>query len=404
MDVKIALLAGDGIGPEIVAEATKVLDRVAEKFGHKIEYRPALVGAAAIDAVGDPYPDETHAVCLAADAVLFGAIGDPKYDNDPTAKVRPEQGLLRMRKSLGLFANLRPVALFDALADRSPLRAEVVRGTDFICVRELTGGIYFGRPQGRDEEGARAFDTCTYTVSEIERVLHVAFRLAVSRRRKLTVVDKANVLETSRLWRETAQRVAREYPEVAVDYMFVDNAAMQIIRQPAYFDVIVTENMFGDILTDEASVISGSLGMLSSASVGAEVALFEPIHGSYPQAAGKNIANPMATILSAAMLLEHLGLDAEGRAVRRAVDRALAEGVVTEDLAAPGEKARSTSEVSLRRFNPVIPNCRQTVFSRSAFFGCRNDTFIFVAAFYRTACESILFSSDFYVPLSLQEQ
>ena len=356
MDVKIALLAGDGIGPVIVAEATKVLDRVAEKFGHKIEYRPALVGAAAIDAVGDPYPDETHAVCLAADAVLFGAIGDPKYDNDPTAKVRPEQGLLRMRKSLGLFANLRPVALFDALADRSPLRAEVVRGTDFICVRELTGGIYFGRPQGRDEEGARAFDTCTYTVSEIERVLHVAFRLAVSRRRKLTVVDKANVLETSRLWRETAQRVAREYPEVAVDYMFVDNAAMQIIRQPDYFDVIVTENMFGDILTDEASVISGSLGMLSSASVGAEVALFEPIHGSYPQAAGKNIANPMATILSAAMLLEHLGLDAEGRAVRRAVDRALAEGVVTEDLAAPGEKARSTSEVwGLRRFADLIP-------------------------------------------------
>lgn len=345
MDVKIALLAGDGIGPEIVAEATKVLDRVAEKFGHKIEYRPALVGAAAIDAVGDPYPDETHAVCLDADAVLFGAIGDPKYDNDPTAKVRPEQGLLRMRKSLGLFANLRPVALFDALADRSPLKEEVVRGTDFICVRELTGGIYFGRPQGRDEEGTRAFDTCTYTVSEIERVLHVAFRLAVSRRRKLTVVDKANVLETSRLWRETAQRVAREYPEVAVDYMFVDNAAMQIIRQPAYFDVIVTENMFGDILTDEASVISGSLGMLSSASVGAEVALFEPIHGSYPQAAGKNIANPMATILSAAMLLEHLGLDAEGRAVRRAVDRALADGVVTEDLAAPGEKARLTSEV-----------------------------------------------------------
>ena len=329
MDVKIALLAGDGIGPEIVAEATKVLDRVAEKFGHKIEYRPALVGAAAIDAVGDPYPDETHAVCLAADAVLFGAIGDPKYDNDPTAKVRPEQGLLRMRKSLGLFANLRPVALFDALADRSPLRAEVVRG----------------RPQGRDEEGARAFDTCTYTVSEIERVLHVAFRLAVSRRRKLTVVDKANVLETSRLWRETAQRVAREYPEVAVDYMFVDNAAMQIIRQPAYFDVIVTENMFGDILTDEASVISGSLGMLPSASVGSEVALFEPIHGSYPQAAGKNIANPMAAILSAAMLLEHLGLTAEGSAVRDAVNRALTEGIVTEDLAAQGERRYSTSEV-----------------------------------------------------------
>ena len=230
MDVNIALLAGDGIGPEIIAEATKVLDRVAARFGHKITYQPALVGAAAIDATGDPYPDETHAVCLAADAVLFGAIGDPKYDNDPTAKVRPEQGLLRMRKSLGLFANLRPVALFDALADRSPLRAEVVRGTDFICVRELTGGIYFGRPQGRDQEGTRAFDTCTYTVGEIERVLHVAFRLAMSRRRKLTVVDKANVLETSRLWRETAQRIAREYPDVAVDFMFVDNAAMQIIQ------------------------------------------------------------------------------------------------------------------------------------------------------------------------------
>ena len=345
MDVKIALLAGDGIGPEIVAEATKVLDRVAEKFGHKIEYRPALVGAAAIDAVGDPYPDETHAVCLAADAVLFGAIGDPKYDNDPTAKVRPEQGLLRMRKSLGLFANLRPVALFDALADRSPLRAEVVRGTDFICVRELTGGIYFGRPQGRDEEGARAFDTCTYTVSEIERVLHVAFRLAVSRRRKLTVVDKANVLETSRLWRETAKEIAAQYPEVQVEFMFVDNAAMQIVRQPTHFDVIVTENMFGDILTDEASVISGSLGMLPSASVGSDVALFEPIHGSYPQAAGKNIANPMATILSAAMLLEHLGLDAEGKAVRRAVDKALADGIVTEDLAVAGGRAYSTSEV-----------------------------------------------------------
>ena len=250
-----------------------------------------------------------------------------------------------MRKSLGLFANLRPVALFDALADRSPLRAEVVRGTDFICVRELTGGIYFGRPQGRDDDGKRAFDTCTYTVGEIERVLYVAFRLAASRRRKLTVVDKANVLETSRLWRETAQRIAKEYPEVAVDYMFVDNAAMQIIRQPAWFDVIVTENMFGDILTDEASVISGSLGMLSSASVGAEVALFEPIHGSYPQAAGKNIANPMATILSAAMLLEHLGLDAEGKAVRRAVDKALADGIVTEDLAVAGGRAYSTSEV-----------------------------------------------------------
>ena len=346
MDVNIALLAGDGIGPEIIAEATKVLNRVAEKFGHRFEYREALVGACAIDATGDPYPDRTHRICLEADAVLFGAIGDPKYDNNPKSPVRPEQGLLRMRKSLGLFANLRPIALFDTLADRSPLKADVVRGTDFICVRELTSGIYFGRPQGRNEAGTEAFDTCTYTRAEIERVLHVAFRLAMSRRRHLTVVDKANVLETSRLWREVAQGLADQYPaDVEVEFMFVDNAAMQIVRQPTHFDVIVTENMFGDILTDEASVISGSLGMLPSASVGSDVALFEPIHGSYPQAAGKNIANPMATILSAAMLLEHLGLDAEGRAVRAAVDCALTGGVVTEDLAAPGERRCSTTEV-----------------------------------------------------------
>ena len=345
MDVNIALLAGDGIGPEIIAEATKVLDRVAAKFGHRFDYREALVGACAIDATGDPYPDETHAICQAADAVLFGAIGDPKYDNDPKAPVRPEQGLLRMRKSLGLFANLRPIALFDTLADRSPLKAEVVRGTDFVCVRELTGGIYFGRPQGRDEGGDRAVDTCTYSRQEIERVLHVAFRLAMSRRRHLTVVDKANVLETSRFWREIAQQLAPQYPEVELEFMFVDNAAMQIIRRPTDFDVIVTENMFGDILTDEASVISGSLGMLSSASIGAKCALFEPVHGSYPQAAGKDIANPMAAVLSAALLLEHLGLGAEGRAVRKAIDRTLAAGVVTEDLTAPGQRSYRTSAV-----------------------------------------------------------
>ena len=326
MNVNIALLAGDGIGPEIIAQAVKALNCVARKYAHNFTYREALVGACAIDATGDPYPEETHKICREADAVLFGAIGDPKYDNDPKAPVRPEQGLLRMRKSLGLFANLRPIALFDTLADRSPLKAEVVRGTDFVCVRELTGGIYFGRPQGRDEGGDRAVDTCTYSRQEIERVLHVAFRLAMSRRRHLTVVDKANVLETSRFWREIAQQLAPQYPEVELDFMFVDNAAMQIIRQPTHFDVIVTENMFGDILTDEASVISGSLGML-------------------PSATGKNIANPMAAILSAAMLLEHLGLTAEGSAVRDAVNRALTEGIVTEDLAAQGERRYSTSEV-----------------------------------------------------------
>lgn len=344
MKYKIALLPGDGIGPEIVGEAVKVLDAVAAKYGHSFNYNKALVGAAAIDACGDPYPDETHRVCEEADAVLFGAIGDPKYDNDPKAKVRPEQGLLRMRKSLGLFANLRPVQLFDSLLDRSPLRPEVVKGTDFVCLRELTGGIYFGE-KGRTDGGDTAFDTCTYTRTEVERIVRMAFGLAMKRRRKLTVVDKANVLETSRLWREVAQAIAPEFPEVEVDYMFVDNAAMQLIRQPSYFDVMVTENMFGDILTDEASVISGSLGMLPSASVGSGNALFEPIHGSYPQAAGKNIANPMATILSAAMMLEHLGLDAEGADIRTAVGRALENGVITEDLVKKGDKTYSTSEV-----------------------------------------------------------
>ncbi len=348
MEYKIAMLPGDGIGPEIVGEAVKVLDAVAEKFGHKFNYTRALVGAAAIDATGDPYPAATDEICKSADAILFGAIGDPRFDNDPAAKVRPEQGLLRMRKSLGLFANLRPVQLFDALIDRSPLRREVVEGTDFVCLRELTGGIYFGE-RGRDTDpdtgDERAFDTCTYTRTEVERIVRMAFELAGKRHGKLTVVDKANVLETSRLWRETARAVASEFPDVAVDYMFVDNAAMQLVTRPAAFDVVVTENMFGDILTDEASVISGSLGMLPSASIGADSALFEPIHGSYPQAAGRNIANPMATILSAAMMLEHFGLAAEGAAVRRAVNDALEAGVVTEDLAKKGDRPYRTSEV-----------------------------------------------------------
>ena len=345
MELKIALLPGDGIGPEIIEQAVGVLGAVEAKYGHKFSYTKALVGACAIDATGNPYPDETHQVCLDSDVVLFGAIGDPKYDNNPTSKVRPEQGLLAMRKKLGLFANLRPIQLFASLADRSPLKKEVVEGADFLCVRELTSGMYFGEPQGRDEANTYAVDTCKYTREEIERIVRLAFELAGKRRGHLTVVDKANVLETSRLWREVAQGIAPEYPEIKLDYMFVDNAAMQIIRQPTYFDVVVTENMFGDILTDEASVISGSLGMLPSASVGSKVALFEPIHGSYPQAAGKNIANPMATILSAAMLLEHVGLTDEGAAVRKAVDAALTAGIVTEDLAQKGEKCYSTSEV-----------------------------------------------------------
>ena len=345
MKLKIALLPGDGIGAEIVGEAVKVLDSVAAKYGHQFEYSKALVGACAIDATGDPYPAETHAVCEASDVVLFGAIGDPKYDNNPAAKVRPEQGLLRMRKSLGLFANLRPLAVFDSLAGRSPLKTEIVKGADFICVRELTGGMYFGRPQGRSEDGNTAYDTCVDPRGVVERIRHVACGLARGRRKKLTLVDKANVIATSRLWRQIGGELAPQYPDVELEYMFVDNAAMQIIQRPTHFDVIVTENLFGDILTDEASVISGSLGMLPSASVGAKVALFEPIHGSYPQAAGKNIANPMATILSAAMLLEHVGLQQEGKAVRDAVNQAIEAGVVTEDLAAAGAKACSTTEV-----------------------------------------------------------
>lgn len=330
MELKIALLKGDGIGPEVINEAVKVLDSVASRFSHSITYTEALVGAAAIDACGEPYPDSTHKVCLESDAVLFGAIGHPRFDNDPTAKVRPEQGLLKMRKSLGLFANLRPLSIYQGLEDRSPLRAERTVGVDCMFVRELTGGLYFGE-RGRNETSA--WDTCIYTIEEIDRILKVGFELSMGRKKRLMVVDKANVLESSRLWRERAQKMAPSYPEVTVEYMFVDNAAMQIVQRPAYFDVVVTENMFGDILTDLASVISGSMGLLPSASVGSKVALFEPIHGSWPEGAGKGIANPMATILSAAMLLEHLGLTKEGAAIRAAVAKAIVSGNVTDDLA-----------------------------------------------------------------------
>lgn len=344
--VNIALLPGDGIGPEIVEQAVKAVNAAAAKFGYDITYSRALIGAAAIDAVGNPYPEATHEVCMAADAILFGAIGDPRFDNNPDAKVRPEQGLLAMRKQLGLYANLRPVNTFATLIHRSPLRADLVEGADFICVRELTGGLYFGRPQGRSEDGNTAYDTCVYTRAEIDRICRLAFDYAMKRRRKLTVVDKANVLATSRLWRETAQQIAPEYPDVEVEYMFVDNAAMKIIQQPRHFDVVVTENMFGDILTDEASVITGSLGLLPSASIGVHTSLFEPIHGSYPQAAGKNIANPVATILSAAMMFEYAFGDMEaGAAIRRAVDLSIENNVVTEDIAPQGVTPSSTTEV-----------------------------------------------------------
>ena len=343
MEFKIGVLAGDGIGPEIVEQAIKVMDAVAVKFGHKFNYTEALVGAIAIDKTGNPYPEETHQVCLDSDAVLFGAIGDPKYDNNPAAKVRPEQGLLGMRKKLGLYANIRPVATFPALMDKSPLRRDIVQDVDMVVIRELTGGIYFGA-RGRSEDQTAAFDTCYYTTEEVERILKLAYVYAGKRNKKVTVVDKANVLASSRLWREVAQRIEKEYTDIETDYMLVDNAAMQLIQWPKKFDVMVTENMFGDILSDEASVITGSMGLLPSASIGRETSVFEPIHGSYPQAAGKDIANPLATVLSAAMLLESLDLLEEAQAVRDVVNKSIDEGYVTVDIAGSGPSYK-TSEV-----------------------------------------------------------
>ena len=345
MKLNLAVLPGDGIGPEIVKQALDVTKAISEKFGHELTYKEGIVGACAIHQTGNPYPDETHEICMQSDAVLFGAIGSPEFDNNPNAKVRPEQGLLKMRKTLGLYANIRPVSTFPSLLHKSPLRADLVDGADFVCIRELTGGMYFGRPQGRSEDGNTAYDTCVYTREEIERILHLAYKFAGQRRKKVTVVDKANVIATSRLWRQIAQEIAPQYPDIETEYMFVDNAAMRIIQWPKSFDVLVTENLFGDILTDEASVISGSLGMLPSASIGLHTSVFEPIHGSYPQAAGKNIANPLATILSAALMFEYaFDLMEEGSLIRKAVTASMDTGVVTEDIA-DGGKPYSTSEV-----------------------------------------------------------
>ncbi len=344
MKKNIAVLAGDGIGPEVIDQALKVVKAIEKKFNHEFTYTPALVGAIAIDKTGDPYPAETHEICMKSDAVLFGAIGDPKFDNDPKAKVRPEQGLLRMRKTLGLYANIRPITTFKSLIHKSPLKTELVDGADFIVIRELTGGIYFGE-RGRSEDRNTAFDTCTYTKEEIIRITKLAFEYARKRNKKVTAVDKANVLESSRLWRETVQELHKEYSDIELEFMFVDNAAMQLVTWPKKFDVMVTENMFGDILTDEASVITGSLGLLPSASVGIHTSVFEPIHGSYPQAAGKNIANPLGTILSAALMFEYsLGIPEAGKLIRDAVEASIAAGIVTVDIAGEG-KAHSTSEV-----------------------------------------------------------
>ncbi len=342
MDFKIAVLAGDGIGPEISVQGVNVMTAVCNKFGHQVNYEYALCGADAIDKVGDPFPEETFEICKRADAVLFSAVGDPKYDNDPTAKVRPEQGLLAMRKKLGLFANIRPVQTFKCLLHKSPLRAELVEGADFLCIRELTGGMYFGEKYQDDE---KAYDTNLYTRPEIERILKVGFEYAMKRRKHLTVVDKANVLASSRLWRQIAQEMAPHYPEVTTDYMFVDNAAMRMIQEPTFFDVMVTENTFGDILTDEGSCISGSMGLLPSASTGASTPVFEPIHGSWPQAKGKNIANPLAQILSVAMLFEYFNCQAEGVLIREAVNASLDAHVRTPEIQVEGGAKYGTKEV-----------------------------------------------------------
>ena len=343
MEKKIAVIFGDGIGPEVTQQSIKVLNAVGQRFGHVFHYTEAIMGADAIDKTGNPLPDETIATCLNSDAILFGAIGHPKYDNDPTAKVRPEQGLLKLRKELQLFANIRPITTYQALHHLSPLKSKQLKGIDFVIFRELTGGIYFGKKELSADQ-TYATDECSYGKNEIERVSHLAFQYARKRKRRLTLVDKANVLETSRLWRKVVQEIATQYSDVTVDYMFVDNAAMQIILHPAQFDVILTENMFGDILTDEAAVISGSLGLLPSASVGNKISLYEPIHGSFPEAAGKGIANPVGAILSAAMMLEYsFGMKKESLMIQKAVEESLNKGIVTHEL--NNENYYSTSEV-----------------------------------------------------------
>jgi len=342
MDLKIDVLPGDGIGPEISEQGVAVMSAVCEKFGHNVSYEYALCGASAIDAVGDPFPEKTFEICMNADAVLFSAVGDPKFDNDPTAKVRPEQGLLAMRKKLGLFANIRPIETFDCLIHKSPLKDEFVRGADFICIRELTGGMYFGE---KYHDNDKAYDTNAYTRPEIERILEEAYKYAGRRRKHLTVVDKANVLASSRLWRQVAKEMESKYPEIETDYMFVDNAAMRMIQDPKFFDVMVTENTFGDILTDEGSCITGSMGLLPSASTGEHTPVFEPIHCSWPQANGLNIANPLAQILSVAMLFEYFDLTAEGKLIREAVNASLDANVRTPEIQVEGGAKYGTKEV-----------------------------------------------------------
>jgi 3-isopropylmalate dehydrogenase len=354
MQKNIVTLPGDGIGVEVVAEGVKVLQAVAQAYGHNFNFEEHLMGGCAIDALGNPLPDSTLDACRKADAVLLGAVGGPKW-SDPSAKVRPEQGLLGLRKGLELYANLRPVRIFPMLQDASPLRKERLVGVDLVVVRELTGGIYFGPRQEATAENQTAFDTMLYTAPEIERIVRKAFELARLRRQKLTSVDKANVLANSRLWRQTVTKIAPDYPDIELDHMLVDAAAMHLLRRPADFDVIVTGNMFGDILTDEASMLAGSMGMLASASLGeGSNGVYEPIHGSAPDIAGQGIANPLATILSVAMLLRYsLGLSEEADAVEQAVNTVLEHGLRTRDIATAGDTVVNTVEMGTAVVNAL---------------------------------------------------
>ncbi|MDJ1482304.1 3-isopropylmalate dehydrogenase [Cytophagaceae bacterium YF14B1] len=330
---KITILPGDGIGQEVTREGKKVLEKIAAKFGHTFEFDEATIGHAAIEATGNPLPDESLAKMKASDAILFGAVGHPKYDNDPTAKVRPEQGLLRMRKELGLYANLRPIKLFDELLEASSIKPEVLRGSDILFFRELTGDVYFGE-RGRKDNGDTAYDTMIYSRYEVERIAHKAFKAAMTRKKKVMSVDKSNVLESSRLWKEVVNEVAKQYPQVTLEHQFIDAAAMLLIKNPKAFDVVLTGNLFGDILTDEASQIAGSMGMLASASVGDTVGLYEPIHGSAHDITGKGVANPLASILSAALLLDiSFGMKEEAETVIKAVEQTLKAGFRTRDIA-----------------------------------------------------------------------
>ncbi|MCP4883541.1 MAG: 3-isopropylmalate dehydrogenase [Flavobacteriales bacterium] len=342
MKLKIAVLSGDGIGPEVCEQGVKVLKAIEKKFKHQFTFVDGHVGGAALDTKGVPLPDETLDICLNADAILFGAIGDPKFENSPDVKIRPEEGLLKLRKELGLFANIRPLKVFEPLVHKSPIKEKVIKNTDFIIFRELTGGIYYGE-KSTSSDGNSAMDTSHYSIEEIDRVAHMAFKSAKSRRKKLTLIDKANVLETSRLWRKRVKELAKQYPDVDVNYLYVDNAAMKIIVNPRQFDVILTENLFGDIISDEASVISGSIGLLASTSIGEKSVLFEPIHGSFPEMKGKNLANPLATILSTALLLEHFKLYEEADAIKNAVEKSIEHHITTPDINSTKKFAHTSS-------------------------------------------------------------